>query len=397
MYHDQMYGEMYNGMLTWPFVSANVITDPTVPWYSPYNAVPFNGVLPPVYSPMPKNSQFPEPVGYVGGWQLDNKPMGIAQWNLSVERQLGQGFLLRTTYEASQSWHVISAIDMNAPVYIPGNNPDGTPKSTGDNVPQRRPYYPVYGQTIGVTQNGEPASYNALAISVEKRMTGRLSLLSGYRWGKCTNIGTVTTWDDGKMGADPNDRNLDHGICTSDIASQIKASVVYRLPSLRSWGFVGRNVLGGWSMSGIWTWHDGFPYTIIGSVDSTLDGSPGNRAAIVGNPNLPGGRSEAAKLQEWFNTAAFANPPVWTPSGSARNMLRGPGFFNLDYALIKSFPIRYGPLKETQKIDFRAESFNISNHPNFGNPDRYVGDPYMGQISSARDPRILQFALKYIF
>ena len=122
-----------------------------------------------------------------------------------------------------------------------------------------------------------------------------------------------------------------------------------------------------------------------------------DRAAVVGNPNLPGGRSEAAKLQEWFNTSAFQNPPVGSPASSPRDFLRAPGFFNLNYALVKSFPIRYGPLKETQKIDFRAEFFNVFNHPNFGAPDTSIGDLQFGQILSARDPRIMQFALKYIF
>jgi hypothetical protein len=175
-------------------------------------------------------------------------------------------------------------------------------------------------------------------------------------------------------------------------------AVVYRLPILNSWGFVGRNVLGGWTTSGILTKNDGYPFSVYGNVDSALTGTENERADLVGNPYLPSGRSEGAKLDEWFNAAAFQNAAPGTFGDSPRNFLRGPGFFNLDYSLIKSFPIRYGPFKETQKIDFRAEFFNLFNHPNFGLPSQsWVFNPLYPQITSAGSPRILQFALKYIF
>ncbi len=74
------------------------------------------------------------------------------------------------------------------------------------------------------------------------------------------------------------------------------------------------------------------------------------------------------------------------------------GFVNLDFALIKSFKIPHGPLAETQRIDFRAEAFNLPNHPNFDNPYSAIADgPNFGRILSAGSPRVMQFALKYIF
>ena len=190
---------------------------------------------------------------------------------------------------------------------------------------------------------------------------------------------------------------LDRGPCDSDIASQLKMAVVYRLPILNSWGFVGRNVLGGWTMSGILTWNDGYPYSVNGDVDSGLTGTENERADMIGKPSLGTGRSEAAKLNEWFNISSFQNAATGTFGNSPRDFLRGPGFSNLDYSLIRSFRIHHGPLKETQKIDFRAEFFNLFNHPNFGMPNTGIGSPQLGQILTANSPRILQFALKYIF
>jgi hypothetical protein len=235
-----------------------------------------------------------------------------------------------------------------------------------------------------------------LAISVEKRMTGNLSLLGGYRWAKCIDVSSVAGFYNNEY-SDARNKLLDRGRCDSDLASQLKMAVVYRLPSVQSWGFAGRNILGGWTMSGIWNWRDGFPYSVYGDIDANLDGTLNERADTVGNPNMAGGRSRAATVQEYFNIAAFQNAAVGTPGNSPRDFLRGPGYFNLDYSLIKSFPIRYGPLKETQKIDFRAEFFNTFNHPNFNAPNAGIGSLQMGQLQSARDPRIIQFALKYIF
>jgi hypothetical protein len=178
----------------------------------------------------------------------------------------------------------------------------------------------------------------------------------------------------------------------------LKMSVIYRLPSMQSWGFAGRNILGGWAMSGIWNWRSGFPFSVYSNINSNLDGDLTARADIIGNPKLPGNRPLAAKLDEWFNAAAFQNPPWGANGNSARDLLSGPGFFNLDYSLIKSFPIRQGPFKETQKVDFRAEFFNIFNHPNFNLPSgSWSFNPLYPQITSAASPRIIQFALKYIF
>ncbi len=395
LYHDQPMGNWYNAEMSFPFLPSYIITDPTVPWFSPYNATPYNGTLPALQVPPPPTTVYPQPLSGVMGFSPDFKPQGTAQWNLTIEQQLGKGILLRASYSASQSWHIPDTRDINSAIYIPGNNTDGTPKSTGDNVAQRRPLNPYYG-SIALAESAETASYNALAISVEKRMTGNLSLLGGYRWAKCLDEGALISTGSQEF-SDSRNRMLDRGLCNSDIASQIKMAVVYKTPSLRSRGFAVRNILGGWTMSGIWQWRDGFPFSVQGNVDSNLDGYGGDRAALVGNPVLSGSRSTAAKLNEWFNTAAFVNSPVGVGPGSARNRLRGPGYFNLDYSLIKSFPIPYGPLKETQKLDFRAEFFNIFNHPSFGAPYTGLGSAQFGQIWSAGSPRILQFALKYIF
>jgi hypothetical protein len=113
---------------------------------------------------------------------------------------------------------------------------------------------------------------------------------------------------------------------------------------------------------------------------------------VTGNPNSP-----SPSIAEWFNTTAFSEP-VDSNGNSPRNFLRGPKYVNLDSALIKSFPIPYGPFDKTQKIDFRFEVFNLFNHPNLGQPgNNLAAGTLFGQITSAQSPRVLQAALKFIF
>lgn len=397
IYHDQPFGRMYNEMLTsFPSISAFEITDPTVPWYDPYASAPYNGVFPSGGYPS-ASTVFPLPLSFAIGFSPDFKPPATLQWNFTIQQQLGKGVMLSTGYEASESYHMYNATDVNAAIYTPGTNAAGQPLSTSANTAQRRPYYSAgYGGNVIVDGTSSTSSYNALVISAEKRMTGQISFLGGFRWAKCMDESSVASFAFSEF-TDPFNRMLDRGRCNSDVGTQFKLAVVERVPTMQRLGFIGRHILGGWKTSGIWNWRDGYPYSIGANGDIALTGTANQRAEIVGNPNLPSGRSTAQMLQEYFNTAAFQNATLGAFGNSARNFLRGPGYADLDFALIKSFPLPKKPLGEATRLDFRAEFFNLFNHPNFGQPDTGLGSPQFGQILSASDPRILQFALKLLF
>ncbi len=161
-------------------------------------------------------------------------------------------------------------------------------------------------------------------------------------------------------------------------------------------GFAGREFLGGWAISGILSGHDGFPFSVMAYGDPNLDGDSLSRANVSGSPTLSGG-STSQKIAEWFNTAAFTEP-VDSDGNSPRNFLRGPKFVDVDSALIKSFAMPVGPFRETQKIDFRFEAFNVFNHPNLDQPNNNLGGGALfGTITGAQTPRVLQAALKYVF
>jgi hypothetical protein len=130
----------------------------------------------------------------------------------------------------------------------------------------------------------------------------------------------------------------------------------------------------------------------------TGNASGKERADLIGNPNLSGGRPQSAKLQEWFNTDAFTFNAAGTFGNSSRNSYAGPGAVNFDLGVVKSFPIRVGHFAESQKVDFKTEFFNLPNKPNFQNPDNAKSDTTtFGMVLNAQDPRIIQFSLKYSF
>ena len=149
-------------------------------------------------------------------------------------------------------------------------------------------------------------------------------------------------------------------------------------------------------MTSISTWRSGFPFPIFSGTDNSFSGVGVDRADFVGTnlgqAKLDPGRSHAQLIQEYFNRAVFVANAVGTFGNTGRNILRGPGFFNTDFGIVKNTKIT-----ERTSLQFRAEFFNVFNNVNFGQPDHSVADSTVGQIFSAGSPRILQFALKLIF
>jgi hypothetical protein len=314
----------------------------------------------------------------------------IQQWNLTLEHQLPASVLARLAYEGSESYHLFGSIEGNQPVYDPNMSAADNRLTTQARRPMSR-----YYQSLSLAKTIGTASYNALVISVEKRMSHGLSTLAGYRWSKCLDEGESIFLSGNSYST--NDPSYDRGRCSYDVRQQFILSYVYQTPEIRSLGFVGRHLIGGWKSSGIVTLRTGLPYGVTYGIDNAMIGGGGNRANLVGDPNFSGDRSKAEKLLLWFNPAAFVQNPVGTLGTSGKAPFTGPGFQNIDFSLVRSFPIRVGRFAETQRLDFRAEFFNLFNHANFNNPNSVMTTNTVGRITSALSPRIIQFALKYEF
>lgn len=169
-------------------------------------------------------------------------------------------------------------------------------------------------------------------------------------------------------------------------------SGIYELPAGRNHRVastgIGNMLLGGWSLNAIVSLQSGMPVTVTQATNNNaFAGFALQRPNIVAKPNLPAGKRIPA---HFFNTAAFATAPQFVIGTASRNPVRGPAYRDLDLALVKRTR-----LVEKFDMEFRAEVFNITNTPAFGQPNGSFGSAAFGSITTTTtDPRVAQFALR---
>jgi hypothetical protein len=384
VYQDQMTANTINPNFS-PFnVNATIAFPSSIenPYQGQYD--PF-----PVTRPNPSNLLFVLPEA-ANPFTLGIKAPTVQQWNLTVERQLPWASLLRVAYEGEESYHLFGSVEGNAAIY----NPALSATVNRTTVNARRPMGQSY-QGLALGEDVGTSSFNALEISIEKRLSSGLTFLGGYRWSKCLNESEGAFFDSNAYST-LNPKN-DRGPCSYNVPAQFRLSYSWRIPTPRGMGFFGRHVLGGWETNGIINLRSGLPFSVTSGIDDSLSGINKDRADLMGNPGLPSGRSTAQQLLQWFNTQAFAANALGTFGNSERNFLQGPGLATFDSSIVRSFRIPKGPFRETQSLQFRAEFFNTLNRPNFNNPNATVTSSIFGRITSAADPRILQLGLKFVY
>jgi hypothetical protein len=345
---------------------------------------------------------------------------------------LGKDWLVSAQYIGSETSHLLDSYQLNPAVYIPGQCAAGqygllSPGacSTTANTNNRRLFslgnYPgvptagpgSYGY-VDTFDDGGTSSYNGLLLAANKRLSKGLLLNVNYTWSHCIgdlNIGDST----GNAGAgyvEPGNRRYDRSNCQSneiggtfsaDRRQIFNSTVVYRTPKLsNAWA---TRTLSDWVVTGIYHATSAYWLTAITSTDVALTGATVERPVqVLANPlcNNPGPAPSC-----WINPAAFVNPAPGTLSGTGKNNIPGPAFWNFDLALAKEFHI-----VENQRLEFRAEAFNLTNSFRTGVPyapgasglgaggsgiGTTLGLSTFGQITTALDPRILQLALRFIF
>ena len=370
-----------------PFILDNTITA-TPNLVAPYapNADPFPYVV---------NLQNPV---FFSGATLSSIPLNatspyVQEYNLTVEQQLGPSWAARIAYVGSISRKFYVSRDQNAPVYIPGAS------TATAALNSRRPYQPTPGSyTFGAIVENDPAgnaTYNALQMTLTRRFSHGFSLLANYVWSKSIDISSNDPSNITLTLSNQNNIEADRARSDYDVPQRFVASYLWATPQIRRFGLLGSEVLGNWQLNGITTLSTGNPFTITSGVDTNLDTVLTDRPNTISDPVLSGRRSRNAKIQEYFNTAAFAQVPAnaANPYGStSRNSLIGPGVVNTDFSAFKNFPA----WKESQ-VQFRAELFNLFNTVNLSNPNGVLSSPLFGRITNSANARVIQFALKYSF
>jgi hypothetical protein len=392
-----------------PFAPIIFLTD--VNFSNPYGSAgvanPFPADFGGINKSTPANSTFPQgPISFTQIFAKNFRLPEIYSWNLTLERQLGKSWLVRAAYVGNKGTHLYGTADQesglyeaNPAIYVPGNNPDGTPISTVANEQSRR-LYPSFG-FVNEIDSSINSNYNGLQVTVEKRFASGFSLLSSYTWSKeLDDFAPIGSYN---SSTNPFNRHFDYGPSDEDVPHVFKFTGTYQLPHVKASGFAAA-LVNGWRLSSIVTWQGGFPFTVYSGVDNSLSGIYEDRADFtgtsIGQAQLGSGRSHGAEVQQWFNTSLFQPNAIGTFGNIGKNDLRGPRLFNTNMALAKEFKI-----KERASAQFRLEAFNAFNNVNFqlytinGNTglDRSQADPTFGQIFDAASPRILQVALKLLF
>jgi len=321
------------------------------------------------------------------------------QWNLSIQRQLGTNWLLEGTYIGSATRHIMGVKSSNPAAFMPGascviNGVTYTPCSSTSNIDQRRQLYlqnPTEGQYYSwmiEVDDGGTSNYSGMLLSVRRRPSKGLSVQGNYTWSHCVGD-ELFRWTAyaSDQGIYPGMRRRARQNCNSDRRQVVNLSTVYQTPRFSTSAL--RILASGWQVSGIVKLISGNPtFTVTSGFDTALTGSAGSDRA---NQVLPDPYAPNRSVNQWLNPAAFARAAngEW---GNAANTIRGPGVIQIDMGLTRKFAIQ-----ERQSLEFRAEAFNLPNHLNPGNPITALNNQNFGKILTAADPRILQFALKYVF
>jgi hypothetical protein len=320
------------------------------------------------------------------GADLVNKTPVVYQWSFTVEHMFAGNTLVDVGYVGDQARNEPMNADLNQP-------PIGTfnsPANKGINPGALRPF-PGIGGAQTTLQEGS-SGYNSLQVSVQRRFTNGLQYGVAYTYSK-----TMDNMANGSsiyaVATDTYDPGYNWALADFDRTHSLIFTYVYDLPFLKNnHTWIGKTV-GGWELSGDVALLSGFPTSVTASGDPLGNGvnlvSGQEYATLVSGCAYKGNRS----FNKFFNTACFQQPTSPTLAGTApRNLIRRPGTDNWDLGLFKN-----GPITERLSYQFRAEFFNVLNHPSFNGVSTGVTSGNFGRITGVNDPREIQLALKLSF
>jgi len=381
---------------TWPSLdqlgasNINAVTSgaPTTTAEDPLN----QGSGPPVTGPTPftQSTWFADP--YLKRPYAD-------QWNFGVQQQLSSKDVLTVNYVGSVGRRLDIGGAYNVAMAAGGNvgcpSYAANPNDFNCGAP-----FPYIGATAYDRSQGK-STYNALQVSLNGRQQHGLTYLISYTWSKSLDLGCSGFYGvEGCSIQNPYNLQADKGPSATDLPQIFSAAWVYTLPFGKGGKFssgsrVVNALIGGWNLNGILSFNSGTAFDAGSGKDQAETGNYnyGNgygyeRANLVGSP-YPSSKSPA----EWINVSSFQLPALNTFGDLGRDSLRSDWYKNLDLSIFRQFPIT-----ERFRMEFRFETFNLTNTPVWAVPVTSMEAPNFGAVTStANTARQLQFGLKLYF
>jgi hypothetical protein len=302
-------------------------------------------------------------------FQVDLRTPYMHQFNVNVQRQLGPSRLVEVAYVGSRGRNLIAGRDLNQPAASP------QPLNLRPN--------PFFGD-ITYIESRARSRYDSLQLRFEQHLVKGLSVLAAYTLGKSEDDASAffPSGGDPNFPQDSNNLEAEWGRSNFDVRHRASISVGQALP---------------WDMqlTGVITLQTGRPFTValLPENDNSNTGRSALGFGANDRPNVSGDASlDSADPGQWFDTAAFSLPAFGTFGNAGRNILEGPGYANVNVALLKH--VRLGA---DTRLQLRAEAFNVFNRANFDLPDNFFGSPTFGQVLSAQAPRRVQLGARLLF
>ncbi len=334
----------------------------------------------------------------------------VQQFNLTIQQELPGKISFQAGWVGNVTTHLEYFTHVNPATFLPGNNPDGSPRSTVANTNNRRVLNiqnpPAAGAplTYGPMTLGESkgnSNYHSLQAEVRKHFSHGVNLLFSYTWAKAIDVSSVLLSNGlaTDVPQNPADIRGSRALASFDQRHRAVTSLLYTTPSLShtigaSSNIIANRLLDHWDVGSIVTFAAGFPFNVVTGVDNSRTAFGADRPDLIGDPFLDTGRSRGDLINRYFNGAAFQANAIGAFGNYGRNVLIGPGTANVDFTVNKNFPIS----ERLGKVQVRFEFFNLFNRPTLGTPGGSLANPaQLGRIVSAGPGRIIQFGAKYTF
>ncbi len=372
-----------------PWGSTVTLSSPVGGLTNPFAGYPGGNPFP---SPVPPSSNqvFPASGAYYN-IPLNLQPTYTQEWDMSYQRQVGANWLFSGTYLGNKTTHSWVETEQDPGVYIPGTC-NGKACSTTANLNQRRVLYlenpatGAYYSTMAVSDAGANSEYNGLLLSARRRLSANYTILANYTYSHCISEANFVGELAGPGYQNPYNRNASRGNCAFDLRHIFNLSLVAMTPHFAG-NRLAQMLLNNWQIAPIISAQSGLPFTPVTGVDNSMTGVGLDRPNVVGQPYV---RHTSTLL--WLSPAGFTANPVGTFGNAGAYSLYAPTYFDMDLGISRTFIVH-----EAQQLEVRFEDFNSTNHVNFAAPIATENNAHFGQITSAGNPRILQFAMKYRF